>query len=162
MRCGQPDSGLSTGARQNSTSSPRALRSDNCRESDVEVLIGTCRSKPPVEIPESGVIRKADSGARSNTAHRFARARFHPHPSPLPQAGEGARPAARSMDWCDESSMAIQVRKKSKILRKNSRIHISRSREMPGHEQREVPNHTSYENTDSRRLSERRALRGSQ
>ena len=34
---------------------------------------------------------------------------------------------------------------------------ISRSREMHGHEQREVPNHTSYETSDSRRLSERRA-----
>ena len=33
---------------------------------------------------------------------------------------------------------------------------ISRSREMQ-HEQREVPNHTSYETTDSRRLSERSA-----
>ena len=33
---------------------------------------------------------------------------------------------------------------------------ISRSREMQ-HEQREVPQHTSYETTDSRRLSERSA-----
>ena len=40
-------------------------------------------------------------------------------------------------------------------------IGISRSREMQ-HEQREVPKHTSYETTDSRRLPERRALRGSQ
>ena len=65
--------------------------------------------------------------------------RSHPHPSPPPQAGEGARQTARSTDKCDESS-----------------TNISRSREMPRHEQREVPNHTSSRLTCGK-LSERSA-----
>ena len=51
------------------------------------------------------------------------------------------------------------VRVESNLTSNSSRclcIGISRSREMQ-HEQREVPKHTSYETTDSRRLSERSA-----
>ena len=135
LRYGQPDSGISTGARQNSTSSPRALRSDNCLESDVEVLIGTCRSKPPVESPESGVIRRADSGAGSNTALCFARARFHPHPCPLPPAGEGARKSGRG-----SKRQALQA-------------HVERSRETKARAQQSAENTSSK--TDFRRLPER-------
>ena len=45
-------------------------------------------------------------------------ARSHPHPSPPPQAGEGARPAVRSTDKCDQSSTAAHARRKSKISAK--------------------------------------------
>lgn len=62
---------------------PKALWSNSCRESDVEVLSGTCRSKPPDEPPESGVARRAGSGAGSDAALCFACARIHPHPTPL-------------------------------------------------------------------------------
>ena len=139
LRCGQPDSGISTGARQNSTSSPRALRSDNCRESDVEVLIGTCRSKPPVESPESGVIRRARAGAGNDTARCFARARFPPHPSPLPQAGEGARPkTARSTESATNRAQQSMHRRSQKSAQKLAH-HISRSREINRHERSDVP-----------------------
>ena len=120
---------------------PKALWSNSYRESDVEVLSGTCRSKPPVEIPESGVIRRADSGAGRDTALCFARAWFHPHPNPLPPAGEGARPnsqGARSMEKCEQSSAATQARM-SKNQSLISRPHISRSCEMNRHEQSDVP-----------------------
>ena len=173
FRCGQPDSGASTGARQNSTSSPRALRSNNCRESDVEVLSGTCRSKPPDEPPESGVARRAGSGAGSDTALCFARVRFHPLPGPLPQAGEGARSdAARclflapSLPLVGERtgvrgcSIRVQHRpaKQRELQCKTHaphRPHLAKSRDAARATRSAVP--SSYENSDSRRLSERSA-----
>ena len=119
---------------------PKALRSDNYRESDQK--LGRVRLHSSVQPRGASLATKY-----TLIEHEVSGANpvWQPHPiRHLLHSSEGAMPPAPSPTQT--------------ALTKPAHPHLAKSRDAPARAQRSAVT-SSYENTDSRRLSERRALR---